>query len=522
MSAPTASAGILDRLSHSPSSQPTLSCLPDRPVLARTDESTPELQTFGQQNFAHARLGDRRRTHSLIDLTDRFIRHPGGTLPDKCSDPNALRRCYDLMNCPKVTHAALLKAHTEHSYERMRQQTGPVLIIHDTTELDYTGITTIQDKLGPLDRSGFHKGYLCHNSLAVNPRDRSVFGLTNQILHVREPVPEGETIAQKRERETRESLLWVWAVEAQVAAPIDQLWVDVCDRGGDTFEFLDREDFLSRKFVVRACQDRIIWVGHEGKGRRCLLKKYLQRLPAQAHRTIPLSDRPERPARSATVAIAWAAVRVLPPRQKRGKFRNQPLVVWALRVWEENPPPAAEAVDWYLLTNVPVTGLADAWERVDWYTCRWVVEEYHKAQKTGCGIELPQFTTVAALQPMIALLSVVALTLLQLRDWSRRPELQEEAATAVVAEEYVQVLSGWRYRCARPLTVREFMLALARLGGHQNRRQDHVPGWLVLWRGWTKLQLLVEGARAAKHASKPHHPAKQNRKAEHKTHQFDT
>src|SRR5262249_28601891 len=73
-------------------------------------------------------------------------------------------------------------------------------------------------------------------------------------------------------------------------------------------------------------------------------------------------------------------------------------------------------------------------------------------------------------------------------------------------EEYVEVLSGWRYGEARQLTVAEFYLALARLGGHLNRRRDHPPGWLVLWRGWAKLRLMVEGARAARRA-RPRPPA---------------
>ena len=68
----------------------------------------------------------------------------------------------------------------------------------------------------------------------------------------------------------------------------------------------------------------------------------------------------------------------------------------------------------------------------------------------------------------------------------------------VVSPEEVEVLSGWRYRERRALTVKEFFLALARLGGHQNRKKDHAPGWLVLWRGWQALQLMVQGARAAR------------------------
>ena len=72
---------------------------------------------------------------------------------------------------------------------------------------------------------------------------------------------------------------------------------------------------------------------------------------------------------------------------------------------------------------------------MDWYTCRWVIEEYHKAQKTGCAIEGPQFTTADRLQPMIALRSVVAGALLRLRDLGRSEATQELPATEGVAPE---------------------------------------------------------------------------------------
>ena len=109
-----------------------------------------------------------------------------------------------------------------------------------------------------------------------------------------------------------------------------------------------------------------------------------------------------------------------------------------------------------------------------------------------------QFTHVERLQPAIALLSAVALTLLSLRDASRRTEVQTQPATTLFATEYVEVLSIRRYgKQRRDLTVRDFFFALARLGGHQNRKRDHQPGWLVLWRGWTKLQLMLDGYSAA-------------------------
>lgn len=457
------------------------------------------LGDFGQQHFGSAQLGDRRRTRSLVDLANRLAHHPQGSLPQKFADPNALRRCYDLMDHPAVTHAAVLAPHREATFAQLRAYDGVVLFLHDTTELDFTSHTALHDHLGLIagDRG---RGYQCHHSLAVAACDRRVFGLVNQLLHARHPVPADETVAQTRQRETRESLLWVRGVAPLEAAPAGRLWVDVCDRGGETFEFLDYEEAQQRRYVVRAWHDRRSRVGHDPRGRLTKLHEYLRSLPGQGEREVEIHDHDTGAVRRAQLGIAWAPVRLRTPKNKRGHYRGVPLDVWALRVWEERPPAGVAAVEWFLLTNVAVTEVEAAWERVAWYLVRWVVEEYHKAQKTGCDIEAPQFETVERLQPMIALLSVVAVLLLNLRDLSRQEEAQGLPATAVVAAEWVLVLSGWRYQEARPLTVAEFFLALARLGGHQNRRKDHPPGWLVLWRGWQKLQLLVEGDRAGQRA----------------------
>ena len=469
-------------------------------------ESTPGELCWGQEHFGTARLRDKRRTRSLVDLAQRIHGHPGGSLPDKLADPKALQRCYDLMNCPAVTHDAVLEPHRQRTLRLARQHPGVLLFVRDNTELDLTGKLSLADDLGPLS-SARQRGYICHNVLVVNPADRSVLGLAQQLLHVRYSVPEGETQAQRRQRESRESRLWLQGLTA-APAPEGALWVDVADAASDTFEFLDFEDLQGCCYLVRCAFDRRIWVGHDGQHPRSARAKgpslygHLRTLPGLARRPIEVPARDGRPARTAEVSVAWAAVQVRPPEEASGEHRNEPLKVWAVRVWEASPPEGAEPVEWFLLTNLETATAEQAWERVDWYTCRWVVEELHKAMKSGCDIEAPQFTTAEAMQPMLALLSVVATALLNVRDLSRRAETRELPAERYVDREYVAILSGWRYQEGRPLTVQEFYLALARLGGHLNRKHDHPPGWLVLWRGWTKLHLLVEGARAAGHAAR--------------------
>jgi hypothetical protein len=470
-----------------------------------------DLAPFGLEHFGTADLGDQRRTKSLVDLANRLHRHPHGSLPEKLQDPNALRRCYDLMNTATLSHASVLQPHVRRTAARLLEHRGVALCLHDLTEMDFTSHTALHGQLGQIG-DGRGKGYECHNSLLVLAQGRRVLGLLGQQLHVRDDVPAGETPAQRRARATRESLLWPRGAAAARRAveqacrerglaglPAGLRLVHVADRGGDSFEYLDDLDARHDGYVVRAKHNRHITVGHEDAGQSAQLQDYLRTLPAEGRgREVTVRSHDGGPQRQAAVVLSWAAVRLVPPQQRCGHSRRQPLAVWAVRVWEPDPPAGAEAVEWFLLTGVAVGAAADAWERADWYCLRWVVEEYHKAQKTGCTIEGPQFETAGALGPMIALLSVVAVSLLQLRDGSRDPELRDQPATAVVSPEEVAVLSGWRYRQRRALTVGEFFLALARLGGHQNRRKDHLPGWLVLWRGWQALQLMVQGARAAR------------------------
>ena len=112
-------------------------------------------------------------------------------------------------------------------------------------------------------------------------------------------------------------------------------------------------------------------------------------------------------------------MRLALPGKKSGEYENRPLDLWAVRVWEPNTPNNEEPLEWILLTNCPVAELKDAFERIDWYELRWIIEEYHKGMKTGCGIETFQFESIVRLEPAIALISAVATTLLRLRDAAR-------------------------------------------------------------------------------------------------------
>ena len=453
------------------------------------------LKDFGAHHFGAAELGDRRRTNRLVRVADRLAAHPGGSLPEKMHSPADWRGLYRLRNHPRTTHEAVLAPHVAQTRQRRAAADDVVLIIHDTTELNLTGKRSLHPQLGQLSCGGRARGYLCHNSLAITAAGEPL-GLAHQILQARPRRPKNEPRAQGRRRLHRESRLWKRGRQALGRRPAGRTWVDVCDRGGDAFEFLDYEHAGGGLYVVRSRSDRRCFVGHAPDGAAAKLHGHLRGLPAQGTRPLEVLPSPKQPGRPTTVAVAWAAVRLRPPPpgQARGQHGQEPLPVWALRVWEVSPPAGVEPLEWLLLSNVPVGSLAAAWERVDWYQWRWpVAEEYHKAQKSGCQVEGPQFTPVAALRPTIGVLSVVAWLLLRLRWLSRREPTAAEPAARHVPAAWVAWLSRWRLgREEAGWTVAEFFRALARLGGHQNRKGDGPPGWQVLWKGWTKLQTVLE------------------------------
>lgn len=457
---------------------------------------------LAQAMFGHAELGDHRRTRRLVETFRQMICHPDGTLPHKMAGPADLKALYRLCDSEAVSHEALVDAMREYTMRRIERHNGTVLVVHDATELDYTTLQSLADQLGQIG-NGHHRGYVCQNVIAVDPQTGELLGLLDQVLHRRDRVARTETLTQSRNRESRESLLWLKGTQS---LPDSGKLVDVCDRGADTFEFFEHEFQSGRRFVVRNGKPRKVRAGHDKtvhdeSEEIHYLKDYVQGLGELGRFTRDVPKQKGRKARKdAEFAVRGGPILLLPPHAKHGNHGNDPLPIYAVYVSEVSDPPEGEtAIDWVLLTNEPVHTYDDARRVIEWYEHRWVIEEYHKAMKTGCRIETLQFTAVDRLQPAIALLSGVALTLLNLRDASRRSDAHDRRAQELIAPDYVEVLSLWRYQqCRSDLTVHDFYYALARLGGHQNRKHDSRPGWLVLWRGWHKLQSMCDGYRIAR------------------------
>jgi hypothetical protein len=452
--------------------------------------SFPDSESWAHANFSGVDLRRPDRTDRLVYSAARIAAQPGASSP-AVSALSDLRCFHNLVRRTEATHQAISAGHFALT-ERAMNTPEAVLVVHDTTELDFTRHEALRDHLGPVG-DGNGRGLLQHNSLAVRASDGLPLGLAHQQLAFRQPAPPGETRTQEKRRE-RESVLWQRGFEGVGPAPEGCLWVDACGRGADAHEVLCASVEAGHQALIRACQGRRVLVEQAGgTPRPDKLMAFARSLPGRLDDLVEAPQKGGRPGRRARVRLGGAAAWLRPPRQlpRRGQCRDPR--VWVARVWGPGPPEGEEALGWVLLSTPPAEADEQLRTRRDWYALRWpVAEDHHQAEKTGCREEHVRPRGAEALRASPALLGVVAVRVVRLRQAARA--CPEEPAGRAAPGPEVAVLRQ-APGLAAALTVGAFVLGVARLGGLLGRKCDGQPGRKVLWRGYAKLQALAQGAR---------------------------
>jgi hypothetical protein len=275
--------------------------------------------------------------------------------------------------------------------------------------------------------------------------------------------------------------------------PEDVSWVHVLDRGGDNFEVYCHLLQQRSGWVVRASKlNRYVLAGESEE--RIKLSDYLPQLRLLGSYRLSLRARPKQPAREAQLEVRVGRIKVPPPHHVSPwvrKLKQPPIAMNVVEVVEVNAPAGVTPIRWILFTSLPVETFEDAWEVITYYESRWLIEEYHKALKTGCRAESRQLKTAGRLEAFVGLTSVVAIRLLQLKSLARtKPEVP---AQRVVPRVWLQMLKLARKKLHRvhDLTVGQFYREVAMLGGFLGRKCDGNPGWITIWRGWEKLNAYV-------------------------------
>lgn len=455
---------------------------------------------WAQQEFGLAQLGDARRTQRLVTMAADLARSPGGTLPQAMPEWSEAKAAYRFLSQPANTPERIQGPHRQRTQQECRQP-GEYLLIEDTTELDFTNHPATQE-LGKIG-DGNGRGLLVHNTLAVRIEAWSLeqrpegvaVGLFGQQIWNRT----GPSRRQRKERwrqrmeRPRESQRWAAVLEETGGPPQGSQWIVVADREADFYEPIERCQRHRADFVIRAYHPRAL---ADGEGH---LQTAVAQAPVRGTMSVEVRARAGRPARTATVSVRSCAVTVVGPWRPHGQQPNLTLNVVEAR--EEAPPEGGEPLHWILLTSLPVSRWAEVQRVIGIYAARWWIEEYHKALKSGAGVEDSQLERAYRLESLVAVLSVVAIRLLNTK-WLARshgdklvdPRMLGPEAWVLLTLKFGEPKTGWTHQAA--------LIAMARLGGFLARKGDGLPGWQTIWRGWRKLMAMAEGLEIVNYTPK--------------------
>jgi len=434
-----------------------------------------------------AKLGDKRRTERLIEITKALAKKPSSSIPLAMEDKASLKAAYRFFDNDDIEENAILKSHVQSTYQRINQA-KIILAPQDTTYIDLTSHPETEG-IGLLGTKNQY-GLLAHSTILLTP-ERVPLGVLQQQVWMRDPETYGKLEDHKqRAIEDKESKKWLVSLESVNAAAKENpetQFISIGDREADVYDLflVIREPNVD--LLIRATNNRRV-LGDETSR----IWSSVKAEPAVAKVEIQASRQKERPERKVELEVRYKKVIIRPP-QRRTKEMLPNIPIWVVNATEINPTSTDSKIEWMLICTKEINSAQDALNYLDWYCSRWEIEIWHKILKSGCRIEARQLKSADRIKRLLAIFSVIAWRILYVTMLNR--VMPDEPCTLYFENDEWQALF-----CAFHKTnlipkeipsMHEAVYMVASLGGFIGRRQDGVPGVTVLWRGFQRLSDLT-------------------------------
>lgn len=433
-------------------------------------------------------LGDERLSRRSVKVIEALAANPEASVNGAIAGWGDTAAAYRFFSNENVSPAQILEPHFQATVRRIQEQ-PVVLVVQDTTELDYTDHPA-HDALCLNDEGRF--GLYQHLELAVTP-EQLPLGVVSAEWFDRAPESLGKQDHKDFPIEEKESFRWLAgyrrACAIAAACPATQV-VSMADSEADIYEiFAAARDQPGPRaeYVIRGYENRSTPERNPAAGRRAYHKVFdeLERSPLRTTRTIELCQTPKRHARTARLEVRAMTVTVKPPNERP---RLKTITHNVILVREIDGPGDGTDVCWLLLTTLPIETVDEILRVVDFYAARWIVETYFRTLKSGCRVEKIQLETKARLQNCLAMYVIIAWRILHLTHLNRTaPNLP---CTAVFADHEWKPV--WRVVQQMPLPkappkLNDFMKLITHLGGYNNRPTEHPSGPQPIWTGLRRM-----------------------------------
>jgi hypothetical protein len=449
-----------------------------------------------QDELMTADLDDERLDRRFELLLSALAERPNLSIPAACRGRAETMAAYRFFDNDKVTFAKVLQPHGDRTLQRLAAQ-KIVLLVQDTTEADLTRPEMVVDGVGELD--GARRGFLVHTMHAFTPEGTPLGTVCGEILHRAAGVSHATTAEKDHAKkhtpiEAKESLRWLTGLRRarEIAESLPGVaCLCVADSEADIYELL-AEPRGPLQLLIRACQDRALeTAAGEHLRAKVLAAPVLYTVTLsirgrQAKTTVEKRGRRQnRQSREAHVEVRAATVTLRPPWRCD---RELPAVTMNVVLVRESTPPADEpAVEWLLVTTLPIDTPQQVRTIVASYGVRWCIEILFRTLKSGCRIEARRLEHIDRVLPCLALFLIVAWRTLFVCRLSREcPELDCEVLFEPSEWKAVWVAVHRQRPPKKAPGLAEMVRLIAGLGGYLDRPESE-PGPQTVWVGLQRM-----------------------------------
>lgn len=444
-----------------------------------------------EDEFLDLNFGDGRLDKRLGIIMNYRMQNPSSSIPDTFLSWAKTKAAYRFISNRKVDPESILKSHKNSTINRLKDK-KIILALQDTTELAYSGREDAKG-LGYINYSESARGYHYHPTLAVTV-EGTPLGILDSQMWIRETLIKGKTENEKAYKkrhtpiEQKESNKWLKSYQSLCEIENDKYkifhLVSVCDREADVFELFHEHARITNEnkpdLIVRAKANRVIADGEEKH-----LFDELNNHDISAEYTFIVPRKKGVQIRETTLQVKFKEVTIKPPHNLINKSNYSKIKLYAVTTNEVNPPKDVEPVHWFILTTIPVLNFDNAFEIIQWYRQRWIIEVFFKTLKSGCNIEKYQFHTFERLKKILAIDSIIAWRILFLTTLGREcPDLP----ASILFEEHEWKALHARIHMTKNVpnevpSISVVMRQIGQLGGHLGRKSDGFPGAITISKG---------------------------------------
>ena len=436
--------------------------------------------------FRDARIGKR-----LIKLTQQLSEGNAESIPLSCQDWASTKAAYRLFANNNINEQEICEGHYQSTRTRFAETEGPILVLHDTSEIAYYRMHP--EKIGIINKPKKDEkrtacGVLMHTSLVITPEGLPL-GLSAVKFWNRKKI-KGVTalrgkfnLVQQVPIEEKESYRWIESLRqsTQRLGEPHRL-VHVGDRESDIFEFFYEAKMLDSNFLVRICANR------KTDGDLSTLYKQMEASTSKGIYRICYRD-VDGSEIETDLEVKFEKMIIQPPRGiKRDRYTDIAVnVIFATEI--NKPQGARKKIVWKLITDLPVSSLDDAVEKLEWYALRWKIEVYFNILKSGCGVENSKLRTAEGIFKLLSIYCIISWRIFWMTMINR--ESQNLPAAVALTEKEILILDTLKPdkkpNSKKQKNLSDYLLKIAMLGGYLARSSDPPPGNKVMWRGMTKL-----------------------------------